>query len=314
MTSRLLGINLTEFSRLKILLENFFFGNHFYGLCATLLSYETIIKFGKTNLNFEFFVLIYLSTVIFYNLAYLKTEQKVESSNYRATWYKKHFYSIRNSTFIYFSVLVIILFQFVFSHYTSLFQINLSEFSLISIFLIVPFSYYGCEEIKFNLGNIRRIGWLKPFIIAGSWSGAVTFYPLIYFSIKAQSHLEFTTELFMHFILNLIFISALCIMFDIKDYAMDYNQKLKTFVVKFGLKKTVSQIILPIILSGILISLSVSIFYGKNIYIALFSSFPYLFLIPIANGLLIQRSIFYYLILIDGMIVIKAISGIIIHS
>jgi hypothetical protein len=37
-------------------------------------------------------------------------------------------------------------------------------------------------------------------------------------------------------------------MFDIKDYAADHNHQLKTFVVRYGLRKTIFYILIPLTL------------------------------------------------------------------
>ena len=78
----------------------------------------------------------------------------------------------------------------------------------------------------------RSIGWLKPFIIGFIWGGTETVYPIVFSGIeKQQGYYEVNLVSTYLFIKNFMFISVLCIMFDIKDYAADSNQQIKTFYV-----------------------------------------------------------------------------------
>jgi 4-hydroxybenzoate polyprenyltransferase len=106
-----------------------------------------------------------------------------------------------------------------------------------------------------------------------------------------------------------MFVSMLCIIFDIKDYEDDQRQNLKTIVVQTGLLKTIFLIVIPLSVLGL----------GTFIYYALTHSFhpgkiilntiPFLLLIGIAYSLKKYKSILYYFIIIDGLLVVKAICG-----
>lgn len=106
-----------------------------------------------------------------------------------------------------------------------------------------------------------------------------------------------------------MFISVLCIMFDIKDYAMDYNAQLKTFVVKFGLRKTIFFIIIPLSLIGFGTFLAfgyVNHFPMQRLFL---NGIPFLLLIAVAYSLHHRKSVLYYLIIIDGLMLVKALCG-----
>ncbi len=78
---------------------------------------------------------------------------------------------------------------------------------------------------------------MKPFIIGFVWAGLVNIYPIIFYNIENEHN--YVPDLIggFLFIKNFMFITVLCIMFDIKDYAADHNRQLKTFVVKAGSTK-----------------------------------------------------------------------------
>lgn len=108
-----------------------------------------------------------------------------------------------------------------------------------------------------------------------------------------------------------MFISVLCIMFDIKDYVSDSAQQLNTFVVSKGLRKTIFFIIIPLCLLG----LGTFVIYGITrqfhpIKIAL-NVVPFAFLIAVAHSLRVRRSLLYYLVIVDGLMLLKAVCGII---
>jgi 4-hydroxybenzoate polyprenyltransferase len=112
------------------------------------------------------------------------------------------------------------------------------------------------------------------------------------------------------FIKNWMFCTVNAIMFDLKDYEDDSNKQLKTFAVRFGIHRTISAVIIPLSVVG-----AISVF-GFAWY-RHFGPIPvFINLIPFALLLLVsysmhrQRSIFYYLIVIDGLVLVKALCGI----
>jgi hypothetical protein len=107
-----------------------------------------------------------------------------------------------------------------------------------------------------------------------------------------------------------MFISVLAILFDIKDYAADHNQSLKTFVVRKGLRQVIFTIVLPLSLFGIS-ALSIFLALRENNLMA-----NSLFLLPmgclcwVSFSLGKRRSVSWYLLIIDGLMLVKAICGI----
>jgi len=137
----------------------------------------------------------------------------------------------------------------------------------------------------------------------------VTVYPILFFNITHSTHFVITQIGLLLFIKNLIFITLLCVLFDIKDYVTDSNQELKTFVVKAGLRKTIFSFVIPLSLIGwgsFVLYGFLNHFHSVKI---LLNTIPFLLLILIAYSLHKPKSIFYYLILIDGLMLVKAICG-----
>jgi 4-hydroxybenzoate polyprenyltransferase len=106
-----------------------------------------------------------------------------------------------------------------------------------------------------------------------------------------------------------MYITLLCVMFDIKDYEMDYNQQLKTFVVKLGLHKTIYYIIIPLCALGLGCFIGYAIFNHFHPVKILLNMLPFLLVIMVAYRMNYRRSIFYYLVVIDGLMLVKALCG-----
>lgn len=108
-----------------------------------------------------------------------------------------------------------------------------------------------------------------------------------------------------------MYISVLAIMFDIKDYADDANKDLKTFVVRVGLRKTIFRILLPLTVLGLV---SFSVFAHQASFTIprfLINVIPFLLLLAVAYSMHRRKSIFYYLVVIDGLMLVKSLCGII---
>ncbi|HNL82947.1 MAG TPA: hypothetical protein PKG56_06090, partial [Chitinophagaceae bacterium] len=110
---------------------------------------------------------------------------------------------------------------------------------------------------------------------------------------------------------NFMFISTLCVMFDLKDFEIDKKDGLKTFAVQFGVSNTIKYIIIPLVIiciAAFIIFVEQNHFPYQRI---LLNIIPYLFLILISFALLKKkRKIIYYLFVIDGLMILKAICGI----
>lgn len=283
----------------------FFFGNYFYGLCAIALSIETLLRLSlPINLS-AYFVFLFSSTVVYYTLAYTQSENIANYSNERTLWYSKNRAFIKISQLFFSGVAVVLLLLFLHQNYNQLLGIQFSNVLCLLLFPVVALFYYGIgTQLLFNL---RMVGWLKPFAIGFVWAGICTIYPTLYVQI-VYGLTTSASELGFLFLQNFIFISVLCIMFDIKDYAADYNKSIQTFVVKIGLRKTIFYIITPIILIYASLVICESTMQNFRTVYTVFLMLPIAAMLLVASSLKKRQSIFYYLVVIDGLMLFKAIS------
>lgn len=284
----------------------FFFGNYFYAVCVIALSIETAVQLSIPLAPIIYYLFIFCATVVYYTKAYV-TEVVNTKANERSSWY------VLNKQFVFTSQALLTVLIAVFGLLMlpnimgGIKTISVKDVFFISLFPVIASLYYGFGKKL----NFRKSHWLKPFVIGFVWSGVVTFYPIFYYQIQAGTTVTINYVSWLLFIKNLMFICVLCIMFDIKDYATDYNQQLKTFVVSFGIRKTIFYIIFPLTLLGFASNLLYAITIHSSIIKTVIISVPFILLLLTAYSLYKRRSIFYYLVIIDGLMLLKAICGIV---
>lgn len=289
------------------LVEFIFYGNYFYGLCAVALSIEASLQQRVPLNDAWFYLMMFIATVLFYSHPYIRRTAP-GSSNHRSNWYNRHYVLLHWTQ----SIITIILFVWalliVYRYNEEILGMPLFQWGLIFLFPLVGILYYGLDVLAGKY-NLRRLGWLKPFLIGFTWAGIVNVYPVLYYDITHGLVYRPDLVAVLLFVKNFMFVAVLCIMFDIKDYAADYIVQLGTFVVKLGLRKTIFYILLPLSVLGL----------GTFVYYAVTHHFhpvkislnviPFVLLILVALSLRKRRSLMYYLVVVDGLMLVKAVCG-----
>ena len=287
-----------------------FFGNYFYGLCAVALSIEGALQQKYPLNNLLYYLLAFSATIVYYTNAYVLTEVSDDIANIRSMWYARNRRFMQANQLFFFTVTLVCSIYFVITHYQNFLLLRPAEWFLIFIFPLVSVFYYGIDTKYFGKLKLRNIGWLKPFIIGFTWAGLANIYPTLYYCIDTGIHYQLTLVGTFLFIKNFMFITILCIMFDIKDYAMDYNADIKTLVVKLGLRRTIFYVIIPLCCIGLGAFLVYAVFHHFSTLKILINTIPFILIITGAYSMYSRRSIFYYLIIIDGLMLVKALCGI----
>jgi len=294
---------------LKIL-KFIFFGNYFVGLLAVALTIEATVQLNVPFNSLAYYVLLFLSPIVYYTYAYMGASKGPHPENPRTAWYADHSRFIYWSQLIFCSICCGIIVCMAYNDYLAILNLPLQYWIIVGVIIGAAILYYGLVPLVFFNLNLRNTGWLKPFIIGFIWAATANLLPLIMLRIESGTDTTESIFWFFLFIKNFMFCTVNAIMFDMKDYAIDSNRQLKTFVVRIGLKKTIFYVLIPLLVTGIL---SLSTF----AYIMHFSVLRYLInLIPfVLTGLVAysmnkRKKIFYYLIVIDGLILVKALCGI----
>ncbi len=292
------------------LIRSLFFGNYFYGICAIALSVEASLQ-QHISLNSQlYYLFVFAATVLYYTHAYI-TVSDTGYANKRTVWYARHKKRVAISQVIFTVIFMIagcILLRSFIENYRNMIAL---QWLLAGVFPLAATLYYGSLTPNTTRNNLRNKGWLKPFVIGFVWAGAVTVYPGLWNSIADNTPYTPGLVSALLFIKNFMFITVLCIMFDIKDYAADYNKALKTFVVALGLRKTIFFILIPLSVLGLGTFILFAFLRDFPVLRILINTIPFIMLIIVAYSLHQRKSILYYLAIIDGLMLVKAVCGII---
>ena len=257
-----------------------------------------------------YYIGLFLAPVIYYTYAYKSINDSTPIANQRTRWFRE------NKKLVHWSqvgmiILCIGIFSFlIFKHFNEIIRLPLIYYSIGFGVLFVGIFYYGLISKKLFGFNLRNSGWTKAFIIGFVWACCANIFPLIMLRIETGQD-YFHTDLWVWlFIKNWLFCTVNAIMFDIKDYPSDSNLYLRTFVVSFGLRRTIYFIIVPLLLAGLISFCIFALIKEFSIIQFSFNLIPFLLTLAIAFSMLRRHSIFYYLIVIDGVILVKALCGI----
>ena len=295
---------------MKQLVPHFFYSNYFIGSCVVALSIESNLLLGLSLNHPLYYLFIFTASVFYYTQAYTNESNSVPI-NERAKWYInwKKAIQISQSTLGILSIASALI--LITNYIRPLLSLNLFAICCCLIFPIMAFLYYGSISPTHSTHILRNIGWLKPFVIGFVWTGVVVLYPMVFHSIETSTAFQMSANAYWLFLTNFLFISVLCILFDIKDHIADHNSQIKTFVVKFGLKKTGYSILFPMILLGYLCGILFFINVGFSMVQVLINSIPFGLLVIVTWSMQRKQTILYYLAIIDGLMLVKAVCGII---
>ncbi|MBK9284422.1 MAG: hypothetical protein IPM51_08880 [Sphingobacteriaceae bacterium] len=281
------------------------FGNFFVGICAVGLSIETSYRQNLALNPIYYYLLVFSGTALYYTKAFLHKSSGYPD-NERDQWYSKNKKLTLFTQFFFIGILLICGILFFASNSNKISELNSIQLFMLLLFPFVALLYYGINSKL----NIRKYGQLKPFLIGFAWAGIVTIYPIIFQSLGDESSFKLSQNRVLLFIENFIFISVLCIMFDIKDFKEDSVFQLKTYAVSQGIKKTIYFIIIPLSVIGIITNILFVILNHYPLIQALSINIPLLLGIYFSFKLLKHKRILYYLFFIDGLMLVKSLCGI----
>lgn len=262
------------------IIKTLVYANVFIALCAlaqVFLTYHLFsIPFNFANNSYLLF--IFLSTFLQYNVqrGYMINQNNVHEE--RSQWLIRHkkilLYSVGLS-------LLIVLFLCNNLSWTSI-GIMIGAEVVSTLYYLPPF-------------NLRRHGYIKPFLISSVWVISCSLVPLIENKLITEHSIWFITSQFC-------FISVLCLLFDIKDGENDYLSGVNTYANKFGAKITK-------LVCLVFIAFGFTSFY-------LFNHETHFLLASIVLRLLVLATVlftndkkhsFYYYLLVDGLLIVQTI-------
>ena len=257
------------------------YGNVFVALGALAQVFVTYLVFhiplNYNNKSYLLFVL--LSTYLQYNMQRGIMLMQYHVLSERSNWLRHHKKTLLISIGI---CLVVILFLCNTLSYTSI-GIMVGAEVLSTLYYMQPF-------------NLRRYGYVKPFLISLIWVISCVTVPLIENHLLTLNSCWFMSSQFL-------FIATLCILFDIKDADDDYVTGVNTYANKFGAK--ITKILAIILMMG---SCLCYLFFNQvNQHVALTSIIIGLITIVSIFFTTDKRHSFYYYLWLDGLLIVQAI-------
>lgn len=287
-----------------------FFGNYFVGLLAVALTFECVVQLNLPQLSITYYLLLFLAPIIYYTFAYHKASTDPHAKNPRNKWYFKNKriidYSQAGLTIICIALAAII----TSNNYNSIIHLPAIYWGAIVVISFAAVFYYGLLPKSFIALDLRIRGWLKPFVIGFVWACCANVLPVIVAKIETNAEMTNSGIWAFLFIKNWMFCTVNAIIFDIKDYPTDANRHLRTFVVRYGLRKTIFNILMPLISIGVLPMLVFAYVESFSVLHVFLSVLPFLLTIYLAYSMHKRQNIMYYLMIIDGLILVKALCGI----
>ena len=292
------------------LVKFIFFGNYFVGFLAIALSLETAVQMRLPFNSVIYYLLLFSGTVMYYTYAYRGILRSESSSNLRAEWYRQHYTLVAYTQWLLLIACVVLSGIMLIKDFRYLLHLSLLSWLIAGVIFLASVLYYGLLPKSIFKLNLRNTGWLKAFVIGFVWAGCVSLIPLVVLQVEDKPYTIDAVLLMGLFVKNWMFCTVNAMMFDFKDYADDSNKQLQTFVVRFGLNRTISFIIIPLVLIGIVCTVAFTQYRHLGILPMSILLIPFLLLLIVSYSMYRQKSIFYYLIVIDGLVLIKALCGI----
>lgn len=295
---------------LKKITAFIFFANYFVGILAVALSIETLAQLHLPLNSIPYYFLIFSATVFYYTIAYSSPPGQEVSRNPRTEWYRAHYRFIRFSQYFLFAACIVIGGWLLISHFGRVISLPLYWWVLMAVIGAAAILYYGLLPKSIISFNLRNTGWLKAFVIGFVWAGFVNIFPVAMLKIEHGIVVQEPAFMLWLFVKNWMVMSANAIMFDMKDYEDDANIQLKTFAVAMGLRNTIFYVLVPLLSIGLLSFLTLAYFADLSPVTVFFNFIPFVSYLIVAFTLRKPKSVLFYLIVIDGLLLVKAACGI----
>lgn len=284
-------------------MRGFFYGNWFIGLCAVALGIEGALQQQMPLNGLWYHALVFVACVLFYNHAY-RGPVNAPGMNDRSRWYSVHRRTQRRVQVVLAVLLVAGVAASIEVHRNVLVATTALQWLLFLVFPLVAVAYYGSGAVA-----LRNVGWAKPFVLGFVWAGIVTVQPVLVYATVSGVQLPDAGLMARLFLKNLMFIALLAVLFDIKDHAGDHRNALRTFVVQLGLRTTLFWIVLPFTLMGLVAFIGYGALHHFSAMKLLLNTIPFLALVVVIGTLRKRRPVLYYLVVVDGLMLLKAICG-----
>ena len=265
-------------------------------------------QLGHRHIPILFIAIAAAATVYYYNHSYL-LESYDSTPNQRNNWVREHAGQIKKIQWLLLTFIIGGGSYQLFTLHPGIELLEPYDIFYCCLIGIGAFLYYF-DTKKYPWLNLRSYGIIKPLVIGSIWAGIGVFTPYLFLKLTNQTY-QGMAHMPILFISNALYISIIALLFDIKDFESDANKQMKTLVVRMGLTKTINWIVLPMSALILIATLRYGYLHGFTGYQILLNTIPLILLISVSYQMYQRKSILYYLAIIDGLIVVKAVCGLI---
>jgi 4-hydroxybenzoate polyprenyltransferase len=287
----------------RAVVEACFYGHLFYGVCAVAQVIETSVQLALP-VNGWLMAGSFIGTVVFYNYPY--TRRAASSADPRVAWHHRHRGLVNPLQRCALLALVALSVWMAVRHSAAIRTMGPLEWGVLLVFPCAAGLYYGAPVTSRSI-TLRQLGWLKPFVIGFVWAGVVVAYPILFARLQYGHQTPLSLFPCLLFIKTLMFVAVLAILFDIKDRDVDRRLGLSTVVTLVGPERTLFQVSLPLTVLGIATFLSYATMQHLTIPRVILVLSPFGLLVAGIVSLTRPRTILYYLIVVDGLMLAKAL-------
>ncbi len=202
----------------------FFYCNFFIAFCAASLVYETGILLHLFPGTHWYAVLVFWCTLNIYTFHYYIKSRKPYIDK-RLQWYREHKTLILSLLFSGGFVITYL----IISHFNILFSGRNIFWSFLIPVLSIAYSFPFLANGK----ALRHIGWLKLPLLSFVWSFTTVLLPVFFSETSTINQ----SQIFVLFVNRFVFIMALAMLFNVRDYEEDKKDKVITPVVAYGQEK-----------------------------------------------------------------------------
>jgi len=287
--------------------EACFYGHLFYGVCAVAQIAETSVQLALP-VNGWLMTGAFVGTVMFYSYPY--SRQTATGTDPRVVWHQRHRDLVARWQLGGLLTLLALLVWMVMRHGAAILSMTPLEWFGLLVFPYVGGLYYGAP-VMWPSTKLRHSGWLKPFVIGFVWAGVVVAAPIPFARLQYGHQTPLALFPALLFVRTLMFVAVLAMLFDIKDREADERVGLSTVATLVGLERTIFQVSLPLTVLGVVTFLSYATVQHLTLPRVLFGLAPFGLLVAGIISLRRPRSILYYLTVIDGLMLAKAVLDIV---
>jgi 4-hydroxybenzoate polyprenyltransferase len=279
---------------------NFFlFGNFFISFCTLALLYTTYYYAGIDIHLDSLSIFVFSATFFQYNLHRLLITRKHDGDDHpTVVWSRRHPFVLTMLCVVSGGVALNTLFHLERSVVNALIPLG-----LISIFYELPLVNWHGKRVR-----LRNLWYFKTIMLVLTWTFVTVLLPFLEYendSVIYPAHNVYSTLFVLLFLKRLLFMIALAIVFDIRDFDYDRRDNVKTIPVMFGIVRARRVIFILMAMIALVGVTQIVLIEGFNIaHIAVNLLFPVIAYYLINQSLRYPTD-YFYSIFVDGIMCLE---------